>query len=177
MKKLTQCPKHPYIDLDQYCPTHDVSICPFCLKSDHRLCENLTDIISLFQGGCPSENCSELIKVFFNRCNLLQTETMKIANDVHTNNFEVAQDIQLYILTLNDAIEQLERRLSEKHECLISPVNEAIKCAEQMVLSVEKKAIYYDSLFEITTKYGTLKHNIVLQFMTCSLLKALGEHD
>ncbi|KAH3719264.1 hypothetical protein DPMN_062096 [Dreissena polymorpha] len=41
MNKLSYFNKHPDAEVDQYCPSHDVLICSYCLQKDHKLCAGL----------------------------------------------------------------------------------------------------------------------------------------
>ncbi|KAH3706935.1 hypothetical protein DPMN_066326 [Dreissena polymorpha] len=61
MKKLSHCPIHHDVELDQYCKIHNVLICLHCLKNQLRSCEDCLDLSALLEQRFATENLGELI--------------------------------------------------------------------------------------------------------------------
>ncbi|KAH3706942.1 uncharacterized protein LOC127857659 [Dreissena polymorpha] len=177
MKKLSNCPIHQDVELDQYCKSHNVSICLHCLKSDHRLCENRVDLIILLEDEYASENLRERIIVLQRKCQVQVTETMNLSEAANTNGKEVQQHINTLVETLRKNVENLEKKLNKELESSILHVTEPFRRSEQTLSKIEKKALSYENLFDLASKFGTMKQNAVLHFLASKLMKELEEDD
>ncbi|KAH3706940.1 transcription intermediary factor 1-alpha-like [Dreissena polymorpha] len=177
MKKLSHCSIHDDIELDQYCKNHNVLICLHCLKNDHRLCEDRIDLTKLLENEYASENVRERIFELQRKCQVQLNETMELSEVANTNSKEVEQHINTLVDTLTKNVQNLEKKLNEERERLISPVTESVRLSMQTLLSIEKKAIHYANLFDVASTFGTMKHNVVFHFLVSMLMKELEADD
>ncbi|KAH3706933.1 uncharacterized protein LOC127857658 [Dreissena polymorpha] len=177
MKKLSHCSKHDDIELDQYCKNHNVLICLHCLKNDHRLCEDRIDLTKLLENEYATENVRERIFELQRKCQVQLTETMELSKDANTNSKEVEQHINTLVDTLKKNVHNLEKKLNKVRESLISPVTESIRLSKQTLSIIEKKALRYVNLFDVASKFGTMKHNVVFHFLVSMLMKELEADD
>ncbi|KAH3706963.1 hypothetical protein DPMN_066354 [Dreissena polymorpha] len=102
---------------------------------------------------------------------------MKLSETARSNSKEVAQYINTFVETFKKKVENLEMKLNVKRESLTSHVTESIKRSEQTLSNIEKKALRYKNLFDLASKFGSMKHKVVLQFLASKLMKELEADD
>ncbi|KAH3706956.1 hypothetical protein DPMN_066347 [Dreissena polymorpha] len=102
---------------------------------------------------------------------------MELSKDANTNSKEVEQHINTLVDTLKKNVHNLEKKLNKERESLISPVTESIRLSEQTLSIIEKKALRYANLFDVASKFGTMKHNVVFHFLVSMLMKELEADD
>ncbi|KAH3719288.1 hypothetical protein DPMN_062119 [Dreissena polymorpha] len=85
MKKLSYCNKHSYVEIDQYCPSHDVLICTFCLQNDHRLCEGLSDISCVLEDVSRRKNVEQHMHDLRSKCKANNTEMMQTLEEAQND--------------------------------------------------------------------------------------------
>ncbi|KAH3719285.1 hypothetical protein DPMN_062116 [Dreissena polymorpha] len=109
MKKLSDCTKHTDIEIDQYCPTHDVLICRYCLQNDHRLCKGHSDMSCVLEEVSKYKNVEEQFNDLQSKCKVSFTEMMQILEAAQNEIYKVQKDINDFIRKLKHNIDHLRK--------------------------------------------------------------------
>ncbi|XP_052248188.1 uncharacterized protein LOC127856170 isoform X1 [Dreissena polymorpha] len=173
MKKLPYCPKHPNVEIDQHCPSHDVLFCSQCLQKDHGLCERVTNLACSLEEISATKNQMELLNDLLTKSKAKQTEFFKHLEEarIHVNAVEL--EINSFIQTLKHVVQNIERTLNER----FTKVTQPFKHYDETLSNIVKKASFYEHMQAITSRYGTAKQNVALNFTLSVLLKELESND
>ncbi|KAH3719081.1 hypothetical protein DPMN_061910 [Dreissena polymorpha] len=172
MKKSSYCPKHPHVEVEQHCESHDVLISTQCQQNDHRMCERITNLACSLEEISAFKNKKEIINYLMTKCKEKQTEFFEHLDVAKINMNAVEIEIKSCIQTLKDAVQELERTLYEK----FTQLKQHLKHAEEMMSNIVKKALFYETVQAITSKFGTTKQNIALNVTLSQLVKELEEN-
>ncbi|KAH3719084.1 transcription intermediary factor 1-alpha-like [Dreissena polymorpha] len=173
MEKLSYCPKHPNVEVDQHCPSHDVLFCSQCLQKDHGLCERVINVACSLEEISATKNQRELINDLLTKSKAKQTELFKHLEEARINMNAVEIEINSFIQTLKDAVQNIEKILNEKFTNLTQPFKHSVETLSNIV----KKASFYEHMQAITSRYGTAKQNVALNFALSVLRKELESND
>ncbi|KAH3719088.1 E3 ubiquitin-protein ligase TRIM33-like isoform X4 [Dreissena polymorpha] len=173
MEKLSYCPKHPNVEVDQHCPSHDVLFCSQCLQKDHGLCERVTNVACSLEEISATKKQRELINDLLTKSKAKQTELFKHLEEARINMNAVEIEINSFIQTLKDAVQNIEKTLNEKFTNLTQP----FKHSDETLSNIVKKASFYEHMQAIRSRYGTAKQNVALNFTLSVLLKELESND
>ncbi|KAH3706938.1 hypothetical protein DPMN_066329 [Dreissena polymorpha] len=102
---------------------------------------------------------------------------MNLSEAANANGKEVQQHINTLVETLRKNVENLEKKFNKEHERSILHVTEPFRRSEQTLSKIEKKALIYEKLFDLASKFGSMKQNAVLYFLASKLMKELEEDD
>ncbi|XP_052248189.1 uncharacterized protein LOC127856170 isoform X2 [Dreissena polymorpha] len=137
------------------------------------LCEGITNLAFSLGEISKSKNQDELINDLMTTCTAKQTEFYTNFKEAQINLSAVEFEINSFIQTLKDAVQKLERTLNEQFK----KVTQHFKHSEETLSKIVKKASFYETMKTITSKHGTARQNIALNFKLALLLKELESND